>query len=301
MKAVRIHLHGGPHVLSIDEMDQPELKKGDIKIKVKAAALNHLDIFVREGIPGISLPLVMGSDAAGEIVECANDVTAFSPGDHIVIMPFNINTDDPLFKENKENLSRNYQIRGEHCDGVQAEYVVVSQDFVMKKAECINWQEAAAFPLVALTAYHMLVTKVALKAGQWILIHGASSGVGSAAIQIAKTLGANVIASTSSPEKVDLAQKLGADHVINYKEVSTGKTARDVSDGGVDVVFEHTGEQTWKESLRALRIGGKIVTCGATSGYNIQLDLRALFSKQQQFIGSTMGTRSDMLAVNKLV
>lgn len=301
MKAIRIHQHGGSDVLRTDTIDQPELRNGYVKIKVKSAALNHLDIFVREGIPGLSLPLIMGSDAAGEIVECAADVTSFHPGDQVIVIPFRINPDDPLFLHNKENLSGNYQIRGEHCDGVQAEYVSVGQEFVMKKPENINWHQAAAFPLVSLTAYHMLVAKVNLQAGQWILIHGASSGVGSAAIQIAKSLGANVIASTSTQEKAALAEKLGADYVINHQEVPTGKTAKEFSNGGVDVVFEHTGEKTWKESLRALRTGGKIVTCGATTGPHIRVDLRAVFSRQQQIIGSTMGTRRDMLAVNQLV
>jgi len=171
----------------------------------------------------------------------------------------------------------------------------------MQKPLNIDFAEAAAFPLASLTAYHMLRLKLNLEKGQWVLIYGASSGVGSAAIQIAKAVGAKVITTAGSDDKVEMAMALGADYVINYKQDPIGKTAKDMSDGGVDVVFEHTGEKTWQESLRALKTGGKLVTCGATTGYGVNIDLRALFIKQQHIIGSTMGTREDMFAVTELV
>ena len=301
MKAIRIHQHGGTDVLQIDNLEEPVPGPHEVLVKIKTGALNHLDIFVRKGIPGIRLPLIMGSDGAGIIEECGGAVHNFKAGDKIINMPFRISADDPAFIENRENLSPNYQITGEHCDGLQAEYVAIPEIFVFKKPEHISWEAAAAFPLVSLTAYHMLVQKVNLQPGQWLLVHGASSGVGSAAIQIAKILGARIIASTSSSEKCEMAKKLGADFVINYTREPIGKTAKEISDGGVNVVFDHTGEKTWKESLRALKTGGKLVTCGATSGPLVQIDLRALFIKQQQLIGSTMGTRQDMLAVAKMV
>lgn len=301
MRAIRIHKHGDSEVLSIDEIDIPKPSANEILVKIKTAALNHLDLFVRNGIPGVPLPIIMGSDAAGEIVEIGKTVTSFKKGDAVINVPFRINPDDPLIKSNNENLSKNYQIPGEHVDGVQAEYVIMPEEFALPKPANLNWPEAASLPLVSLTAYHMLCRKVKVKKGDWVLVYGASSGVGSVAIQIAKALGAKVITTAGSEEKVSLAKDLGADYVINYKNEPIGKTAREISNGGVDIVFEHTGEQTWKDSLKCLKIGGKIVTCGATTGYNVHIDLRALFIKQQQIIGSTMGTLKDMVEVTKLV
>lgn len=297
MKAIRIHKHGQVDVLSLDQIDTPSPKPGEILVKVKAAALNHLDLFVRNGFPGIQLPIIMGSDAAGEIIKIGQDVRWFKKGDAIINAPFRIDPTDPLIKLNQENLSENYKIAGEHCDGVQAEYICMPEIFALHKPQNLTWQEAAALPLVALTAYHMLCRKVTINSGDWILVFGASSGVGSMAIQIAKSLGAKVITTVSSEEKAKLAKSLGADHVINYREQAVGKLAREISEGGVEIVFEHTGQQTWKESLRSLKTGGKIVTCGATTGPKIELDLRLLFRNQQQIIGSTMGTLKDLVEV----
>jgi len=301
MKAIRIHKHGKSDVLTVDDLGIPKPQAREVLIKIKSAALNHLDLFVRNGIPGISLPLIMGSDAAGEVVETGENVSWFRKGDQVINVPFRVNPDDPLIKSNNENLSKNYKIPGEHINGVQAEYICIPDIYALHKPSNISWQEAAAFPLVSLTAYHMLCRKVTINKGDWILVYGASSGVGSAAIQIAKSLGANVITTVSSKEKAKMAKSIGADHVINYEKQGVGKTAKDISNGGVDVVIEHTGEVTWKDSLRSLKIGGKIVTCGATTGPNAALDLRALFIKQQQIIGSTMGTFKDMIEVIGLV
>ncbi len=300
MKAIRIHGHGGSEVLKVDKLEIPKPGSTEILVKIKYAALNHLDIFVREGFPGIPLPLIMGSDAAGVVVETGTDVKKFKTGDDVINIPFRVPMDDPLIKKNSENLSKNYSLPGEHSDGMQVEYVTILQDFVMAKPQNINWQEAASFSLASLTAYHMLVRKVNLQAGQWVLIYGASSGVGSAAIQIAKSFGAQVITTVGSKEKAQMAKKLGADYVINYTEKKIGKTAKEIS-GGIDIVFEHTGEQTWNDSLRCLKTGGKIVTCGATTGPFVKIDLRSLFIKQQQIIGSTMGTLQDMKEVHQLV
>jgi NADPH:quinone reductase-like Zn-dependent oxidoreductase len=301
MKAVRIHKHGTSDVLRVDDIAIPKPQTGEVLIKIKAAALNHLDIFVRKGIPGVALPLIMGSDAAGEVVETGENVTWLKKGDEVIHVPFRINPDDPLLKTNNENLSKDYKIPGEHVNGVQAEYVCIPDIYALHKPMNTSWAEAAAFPLVALTAYHMLCRKVTINKGDWILVYGASSGVGSAAIQIAKSLGANVITTVSSPAKAKLAKSLGADRVLNYEKQSVGKAAKEISGGGVDFVFEHTGELTWKESLRSLKTGGKIITCGATTGYNAMIDLRILFNRQQQIIGSTMGTFKDMIEVIGLV
>jgi len=301
MKAIRIHKHGKSDVLTIDDLPVPKPQAGEVLIKVKTAALNHLDLFVRNGIPGVPLPLILGSDAAGVVVETGDNVTWLKKGDEVVQVPFRIKPDDPLLKSNNENLSENYLIPGEHVNGVQAEYICIPDIYAFHKPFNISWQEAAAFPLVSLTAYHMLCSKITINKGDWILVYGASSGVGSAAVQIAKAIGANVITTVSSTEKAKKAKEIGADHIINYEKQSIGKTAKEISGGGVDVVIDHTGADTWKESLRSLKMGGKIVTCGATTGPNVMIDLRVLFRKQQQIIGSSMGSLKDMIEVIGLV
>jgi len=302
MKAVRIHKHGGPEVLQVDEMAIPQAGPGEVLVKMKTAALNHLDIFVRQGIPGVPLPLIMGSDGAGIVLETGADVKNFSSGDEVLHVPIRVSKNEPLLKTNQENLSSHFKIPGEHLDGTQCGYMVVPETFLLPKPRALNWAETAAFPLASMTAYHMLHRKAYIHENDWILIYGASSGVGGAAIQIAKAAGANVISTAGSDNKIQLALSLGADYVIDYKKEPIGKRVREITDGkGVDVIIEHPGAATWKESLRSLKIGGKLITCGATTGPLVQIDLRALFIKHQQLIGSTMGTIQDLKAVCDLV
>lgn len=301
MKAIRIHKHGKSDVLTYDDLDVPKPRTGEILIKIKAVALNHLDLFVRQGIPGISLPLIMGSDAAGEVIMTGENVSWFKKGDAVIHVPFRVDADDPLIKTNNENLSKTYKIVGEHVDGVQAEYICIPEIYALHKPQNLSWTEAAAFPLVALTSYHMLYRKVKINRDDWVLVYGVSSGVGSMAVQMVKEQGAKVITTVGSEEKKKKAKSLGADFIINYTQETVGKTAREISGDGVDVVFEHTGKQTWKDSLRCLKTGGKIVTCGATTGAQVNLDLRPLFAKQQQIIGSTMGTFKDMIEVSDII
>ena len=305
MKAIRIHQHGGLEQLRIDEVEKPKLAPDEVLIKVKSAALNHLDLWVREGIPGVPLPMTMGSDAAGivaEVGELAGRDFDFSPGDEVITVPIRSCGHCAACLRGEENLCPQFHIPGESVPGVQAEYISVPAKYVLPKPQKLNWHEAAALPLAAMTAYHMLARKVGLKYNDWILIYGASSGVGSAAIQMAKALGARVITTAGSEEKARLAKSLGADHVIDYKTENVGRTARQITGGrGVDVVFEHTGAQTWADSLRALRVGGKLVTCGATTGPIVKIDIRALFIKHQQLIGSTMGTRRDVMEILTMV
>ena len=301
MKVIRIHEHGGPEVIQIDEIPVPQPRENEVLIKIKAAALNHLDLWVRNGIPGLSLPLILGSDAAG-VVESVGPVTTnsgkFTPGDDVFLVPFRTNE----INESSEELSDSYRILGEHVNGVQSEYVIAPEDFVMRKPANLSLEEAAAFPLAYMTAYHMLVKKVQLTSGQNILIWGASSGVGSAAIQIAKYYSAMVITTAGTDEKSKLAHHLGADHVINYKlENVSNRIAEITKKQGVDVVFEHVGEQSWSHSLRSLKKGGKIVTCGSTTGPKVSLDLRHLYIKHQQIIGSTMGNRQDLSELSSLI
>ena len=298
MKAIRIYEHGGKEVLRIDELEKPQPGPDEILIRVKRAALNHLDIWVRKGIPGINLPLIMGSDAAGviELVgEKANLEYNFKAGDEVLIAPIRSCGNCEFCTKGQENLCPDFHIPGESAEGVQADFIAVPAKYVYPKPDRLNWDEAAALPLAAMTANHMITRKAELKAGQWILVYGASSGVGSAAIQIAKARGAHVITTVGTDEKERLAKDLGADFIINYTKQPIGKTVRSLTEGrGVDVVLEHTGEKTWNESLRALRKGGKLVTCGATTGPFVRIDLRALFIRHQQLIGSTMGTFQDM-------
>ncbi len=305
MKAIRIHEHGGYDVLKIDEVLMPTIEPNEVLISVEAAALNHLDLWVRKGIPGVPLPQIMGSEASGVVVEVgeiAHDRYHFEKGDEVFTVP--IRTCGHCFYclSGQENLCYEFAIPGETTEGVQAEYIAVPADFVFKKPANLSWEEAAAFPLAGMTAYHMLSTKAQVRPEHWVLIYGASSGVGSSAIQIAKAFGASVITTAGNEEKAAMALKLGADHVIRYDRQPIGQTVKEITNGeGVDIVVEHTGESTWADTLRAVRRGGKIVTCGATTGPNVRIDLRALFIKQQQIIGSTMGTRRDLIDLVALI
>jgi len=301
MRAIRIHEHGAETVLHIDEIPEPHIAADEVLIKVKTAALNHLDLWVRDGIPGVSLPLIMGSDAAGtveQIGQLAQRDFAFQTGDKVITVPIRTCGHCEFCVRGEENLCRQFHIPGESVQGVQAEFIAVPAKYIVPKPANFNWEEAAALPLAAMTAYHMLVRKANLRYNDWILIYGASSGVGSAAIQMAKAIGAKIITTVGSAEKARLAESLGAHYVLNYTEGNIGKKVRRITGGrGVDVVFEHTGMKTWNDSLRALRTGGKLVTCGATTGPIVKIDIRALFIRHQQLIGSTMGTQRDMLDV----
>ncbi len=302
MKAIRIHEHGSVDVLKIEDLAIPEPGKGEVRLRVKCAALNHLDVWVRNGIPGVPLPIIMGNDAAGIVDAIGPDVTMAAVGDEVINVPIRVPHGDPLIALNRENLSPEFSIPGEHMDGTQAEYIIVPQNYVLPKPRPLNWEEAAAFPLVGMTAFHMLMRKEALPSGSKLLVYGASSGVGHMAVQIAKALGHTVITTAGSDEKVQQAKKLGADHVIHYKKEPIGKTVREITGGlGVDLVLEHPGAATWKDSLRSLKTGGAIVTCGATTGPKVEIDLRAVFIKHQKIIGSTMGTLQDMKEVCHMI
>jgi NADPH2:quinone reductase len=301
MKAIRIHKHGGVDVLQIDEISVPQPKKNEVLIKIKTAGLNHLDLWVRKGIPGLRLPLILGSDGAGVIDSLGSGINSdsgYQIGDEVFLVPFRTNATDTL----QEELSSSYQILGEHLDGTQAEYVSAPIEYIMPKPERLTWEEAAAFPLAYMTAFHMLKKKVQLKEGQDILIWGASSGIGSAAIQLAKLYGATVITTSSTDTKKDFAERLGADYVINYREEDVSKRVREITaHKGVHVVFDHIGVQSWSHSLRSLKKGGRLVICGSTTGPMVRLDLRLLYIKHQHIIGSTMGNRQDLTELSALI
>ena len=295
MKAVRIHKHGGLDALMYDDIQEPDCPPDRVKVKVKAAAINHLDIWVRKGLPGmpISLPLVLGSDASGTIVEVGSQVHNFQTGNDVVIQPGTFCGSCHYCKERKENYCFEYGILGETENGTLAEYVILDSVNLYKKPEHLSFSDAAAMQLAFMTAYQMLIIRAKLQPDETVLIYGGSSGIGSAAIQISRDLGANVIATSGSDLKCEFSKKIGAHHVVNHNRENWQDEIKVITKmNGVNVVFEHIGSATWKESIRLLTKGGRLVTCGATTGANVDINLAHLFMKQQSILGSTMSNIS---------
>lgn len=304
MKAVVFRKHGGPDVLEYAEVPQPEIQASEVLVQVKACALNHLDLFVRGGLPGIEIPLphILGSDVAGIVREVGGLVTWVKPGDEVLLQPGLSCGHCAECLRGEDNLCRQYDIIGYRHNGGYAEFVAVPGVNVISKPAQISWEEAAALPLVTLTAWHMLITRAKLQPGETMLVHAAGSGVGSIAIQIGKLLGARVIATAGSDEKLAKARELGADETINYTQGDWPKEVRRLTNRfGVDVVFEHTGEATWQGSISSLKNNGRLVTCGATSGYDARTDLRQVFYRHLTILGSFMGSKSELLAAMKFI
>ena len=290
MKAVRIHEHGGPEVLTWDEVESPSCPKDKVLMEVKAASINHLDLWVRKGFPGIELPLIMGSDASGVIAEVGSEVTGWNTGDEVMVQPGVYCGKCKFCKREKENLCVKFGIIGEAGDGTQCHFVAIKPENLGRKPAAVSFEEAAAFPLVFLTAYTMLVRRAKIEEGENVLVLGAGSGVGSAAIQIAKHFGCTVMATAGNEDKLQHAQDLGADLTINHYNEKIHERIREFTKGwGADIVFEHVGEVTWPSSMRSLAHGGRLVTCGATTGPKASIEIRHLFHKQQTIMGSTMG------------
>ena len=290
MKAVRIHQHGSIDVLKYEDVPIPKISQNQCLVKIKAAALNHLDIWVRKGIPGIPLPMIMGSDGAGVVEKIGTKVLDYSVGDRVLIQPLTYCGNCRWCKQNKENYCEKWGIFGENQDGTQCEYMAINADHLRIIPEDMIFEEAAAFPLVAETSYTMLIDRANIQQGETVFVWGASSGVGSMAIQIAKAIGCTVITAVGNAEKGNFAEKLGADIIVNYKYDDIVKIVKEFTfQQGVDVVVEHVGTKTWEISLRILGKGGRIVTCGATTGSEAKFDIRRLFYKQQSILGSTMG------------
>ena len=293
MKAVRIHEHGGTDVLKWEEIPRQKFYAGQVLVDVKATSLNHLDIWVRKGIPGVPLPLIPGSDAAGIISAVGEGVDESRIGDRVMIQPLTYCGKCEFCKKGKENFCSSMGIMGENSQGVNAEHIVVNIDQANSFSDQLSYEAAASFALVAQTSYQMLVNRANLQADETVLIWGASSGVGSMGIQIANALGATVITIAGTSEKCEKARSLGADHILNYKKNDILSEVKSITNGlGVDVVFEHVGQATWDISMKSLARGGRVVTCGATTGFKANLNLNHLFFKQQTVLGSTMGSRS---------
>lgn len=304
MRAVGFTRHGGPEVLEVIELPTPEPKAREVRVRVKAVALNHLDVWVRKGWQGLrlQLPHVLGSDIAGVVDAVGAEVTDLEPGAEVCVNPgLSCGVCERCLKGD-DNLCRQYTILGEHVRGGYAEFVCVPRQNILQKPRRLSFEQAACVPLTFLTAWTMLVRRAQLQAGETVLIHAAGSGVGSAGVQIARLMGAKVIATASTQEKLEKATRLGADHVINYTTHDFVDEVKKLTQKKlVDVVFEHTGAATWDKSIACLPYGGRLVTCGATAGGDVKLDLRVLFYKRISLLGSTMGSKGDLFRVMQLV
>ncbi|HSP63461.1 MAG TPA: zinc-binding dehydrogenase, partial [Pyrinomonadaceae bacterium] len=304
MKAVIFSEHGGPDVLKLTEVPDPQIKADEVLVEVRACALNHLDVWVRGGLPGIKIPLphILGDDVAGVVREAGELVTWTKPGDEVMVQPGVSCGHCVECLAGRDNMCDEYDMIGYRRDGGYAELLSVPGVNVIPKPENLSWPEAAALPLVTLTAWHMLVTQARVQPGEDVLIHAAGSGVGSLGIQIAKLRGARVIATASSEEKLTKARELGADETVNYTRDDWPKEVRKLTGGrGVDVVFEHTGAATWPGSIVSLKKGGRLVTCGATSGFDAGTDLRQVFYRHLTILGSMMGSKAELLAAMKFI
>ncbi len=304
MRAVAFRQHGDEQVLELVELPEPAVGARDVLVQVKAVALNHLDRWVRQGWPGLklSLPHVLGSDIAGVVERVGAEVKDVEPGTEVLVNPGLSCGHCERCLLGEDNLCRHYRIIGEHAPGGYAEYVSVPRQNLLPKPRALSFPEAACLPLTYLTAWTMLVRRAEVKPGETVLVHAAGSGVGSAAIQICKLLGAKVIATASTEEKLARARQLGADHTINYVEKDFLEEVKRLTQRRlVDVVFEHTGADTFEKSVACLPYGGRLVTCGATTGHEVKVDLRVLFYKRISLLGSTMGSKGDLFRILQLV
>src|SRR5215831_9297097 len=304
MKAVVFHQHGGPEVLQYTDVETPSPGPFDVLIEVKATSINHIDIFLRRGMPGVKVPLpkIAGCDAAGIIHEVGNGVTDLKPGDRVTINPGISCGHCEFCAAGFGSQCTTFRMVGEHIDGAYAQFVKVPAHIVLRIPDSMSYEDAAAAPLVFITAWGMLVGKGNIRPGEDVLILGAGAGVGTAAIQIAKMTGCRVIVTASSDEKLERAKSLGADILINYKKEEFDKRIREITARrGVDAVVDYVGNDTWVQSLRSVRKGGRVLTCGATTGFAPQTDLRHIFYRQVQVIGSTMGSHREFLDVMKCI
>jgi len=300
MKAVYIESHGGPEVLTYGTRPDPTIKPDEVKVRVRAVALNRLDLYTRAGGRGLRHsfppPLILGGDCAGDVVEVGDQVDGLKSGDRVVINPRLSCQRCPACLSGRDDLCPHYRFMGSAIDGSYAEYIAVPAANVYPITDTVSYEEAAAVPTTFLPVWNMLLRRAKLKPWETVLVLSASAGVGTAAIQVAsKIIGARVIATTSTPEKAAKALKLGADAVINYNQEDITERAKALTDGvGVDAVVDHVGAQFFTKAYEALRPGGRYGICGATTGLRTELHLGTLFTRQIEVFGVYMGTKEDM-------
>jgi NADPH:quinone reductase-like Zn-dependent oxidoreductase len=304
MRAAFIGAHGGPEVVTVGDLPDPSPGPGEVRVAVRAAAVNHLDLWVRRGWPGLllSFPHVLGSDMAGVVDAVGAGVAEPKAGDAVVVNPMSSCGRCPRCLSGAENLCRRFSIVGEHTSGGQAQWVVVPARNTVPKPARLSFEEAASVPVTFVTAWRALVGRAKVRLGETVLVHAAGSGVGVAAVQIAKLLGARVIATAGSDAKLEKARALGADELVNYEAGSfVDAVKRLTARRGVDVVLEHVGKKTWEGSILSTTVGGRIVIVGATTGHDAATDLRHVFYRQLSILGSTMGTAADLVEVLRLL
>jgi NADPH:quinone reductase-like Zn-dependent oxidoreductase len=287
---VRIHADGGPDVLVLEQVPDPEPKPGEVLIRLRASALNHLDVWIRKGLPSVPKPRILGADGAGVVEAVGDGSDGFEVGQPVVINP------------GVEMADGTIHVIGEHGDGTNAELIAVPATNVYPIPGGLSFAEAAAFPLVFETAYRMLVTRAHLREGEWVLLWGIGGGVSTAGLAIAKALGARTVVTSSSDEKLARARELGADATVNHVDGDVKAAVKEATGGrGADVVVEHVGEATWRTSLDVAAREGRIAVCGATSGPNPPAALHRVWWKQLTILGSTMGTKGDFEGAYDLV
>jgi NADPH:quinone reductase-like Zn-dependent oxidoreductase len=290
MRAVRIHEDGGPEVLVLEEAPDPVAGPGEVLVRLRASALNHLDVWIRKGLPSVPKPRILGADGAGVVEALGDGVSGFEPGQRIVLNP------------GIEVGGGRIHVIGEHGDGTNAELIAVPATNVHPIPDGLSFEEAAAFPLVFETAYRMLVTRAGLREGEWVLAWGIGGGVSTATLAIGKALGANVMVTSSSEAKLERARELGADATVNHATGDVKEAVKEATGGrGADIVVETVGEATWATSLQVAAPGGRITVCGATSGPNPPAALHRVWWKQLSILGSTMGTGEDFAGAFELV
>jgi NADPH:quinone reductase-like Zn-dependent oxidoreductase len=295
MQALRIHRHGDPSVLAVEDVAKPAPGAGQALVRVLGVSLNHLDLWVRRGMPGfpVTFPRILGCDGTGEVVALGPGTTGPKVGQRVVIEPGYSSGKAPEDLAGMDHLAPDYSIRGEHSDGLACEYAAIDAKYLLPLPAGVDPVQAAAVPLVFITAWGLLVTRGMVKAGESVLVLGGASGVGSAAIQIARARGARVFATAGSEEKRALCRELGAEAVLDHRVEGWGKEVKKLTAGkGCDVVVEHVGPATWKTSMSVLARNGRLVTCGGTTGAMVEIALPHLFIKNQAVLGSTMGPRA---------
>ena len=295
MKAVRIHKFGGPEVLTYEGVPDPQPRKNEVLVRVRACSLNHLDIWVRKGLPGVKLPHILGSDIAGEVLQVGEYVGGFKPGQRVLLSPMHFCGHCAKCVAGLQNQCPEFTVVGNAVDGGNCELIAAPAANVIPIPDSLDFNQAASVPLVFVTAGHMLGGRAAIRPGQTVLVLGASSGVGIAAIQIAKLFQCRVITTAGDESKLAKGRELGADYGINHYQQKISEEVRKITNReGVDIVVEHVGTATWDESIKSLKNSGTLVTCGATTGPNVNIDLRHLFARQLSLLGSYMGTMGEL-------